>query len=267
MNSLERSIILKAGYDNGWEVRIDDAPARVVLASALHKARVQIESSPPGCRWIVRFTPEQLRRELERDMGGHVLTDKWFGTDNEAELARLLSHAARLARALPDEPSRRFEKEVRTRLAAIDPIKCSTEVERLVRQRVGQEVFRQGLLDYWGSACAVTGIAVPELLRASHAKPWAKCETDVERLNVFNGFLLVANLDALFDRYMMTFDDDGAARFSPRITEEVRRLLGLERSVRLRWVSDDHRAFLAHHRAEFDASLKLDASQQGGEEG
>ncbi len=32
MNSLERSLILKAGYDHGWEVVTADTPERVVLA-------------------------------------------------------------------------------------------------------------------------------------------------------------------------------------------------------------------------------------------
>lgn len=91
---------------------------------------------------------------------------------------------------------------------------ASTEVERLVRQRVGQNIFRESLMDYWGGACAVTGIALPALLRASHAKPWAECNSDAERLNVFNGFLLAAHLDALFDRHLISFDDSGKILFS-----------------------------------------------------
>ena len=55
----------------------------------------------------------------------------------------------------------------------------SSEAERLVVQRIGQNLFREGLLDLWGRAlrCAATGLAVPALLRASHIKPWADCET------------------------------------------------------------------------------------------
>ena len=44
-----------------------------------------------------------------------------------------------------------------------------------------------------------TGVALPpELLRASHAKPWAKA-SDIERLDSFNGLLLSVHLDAMFD--------------------------------------------------------------------
>lgn len=57
-------------------------------------------------------------------------------------------------------------------------------------QRVGQDIFRQGLMECWESRCAITGLAIPELLRASHIKPWADCATDAERLDVYNGLLL-----------------------------------------------------------------------------
>jgi len=60
------------------------------------------------------------------------------------------------------------------------------------------------LLDLWEGRCAVTGLAVPELLRASHIKPWADCETDAERLDVYNGFLLAPHLDAAFDLGFIT---------------------------------------------------------------
>ncbi|ACK80676.1 MULTISPECIES: type 2 periplasmic-binding domain-containing protein [Acidithiobacillus] len=42
----------------------------------------------------------------------------------------------------------------------------------MVRQRIGQQKFREAMLTYWGGACAVTGLALPDVLRASHAKPW-----------------------------------------------------------------------------------------------
>ena len=74
-----------------------------------------------------------------------------------------------------------------------------------LRQRVGQQAYRQAMLDYWGGACAVTGLAWPQALRASHAKPWAECASCAERLDVFNGLLLSANLDVLFDSFLVSF--------------------------------------------------------------
>ena len=247
MNSLERTLVTKAGYDHGWEVVVDVSPKRIVLASALHRAHALVAPAQPGCRWVVSIDPEQLLRELERVVPDSYLNDDFFGADTELELGTLLNHAARLARALPDAPEARFAKAVTAELekGAI----LTTEVERLVKQRVGQDIFRESLMDYWGGACAVTGIAVPELLRASHAKAWAECATDAERLNVYNGFLLCAHLDALFDRHLMTFTDSGEVLFATVIDDAIRTRLGLTGALTLRWLAPEHREFLAWHRA------------------
>ncbi|EIP96384.1 hypothetical protein OpiT1DRAFT_00799 [Opitutaceae bacterium TAV1] len=250
MNSLERSLIHKAGYDHGWEIVVEDSPEQVVLASALHHARARIMAFLPGSPtyWVVTIQPHQIHRELECAAPGYYLTDELFGVETEADLGFLLDQAARLARALPDEPCIRFSKAVAEELAASNAITSATEVESLVRQRVGQNIYRESLMDYWGGACAVTGIAVPELLRASHAKPWAECITDTERLNVFNGFLLCAHLDALFDRHLMTFSETGRAIFAPQITNEIRANLGLSGEIQLRRLSAAHHPFIAFHR-------------------
>jgi putative restriction endonuclease len=88
-------------------------------------------------------------------------------------------------------------------------------------------VFREALLSYWGGRCAVTGVTEPRLLRASHIKPWAKCETDAERLDVYNGLLLAAHLDAAFDVGLISFSDEGAILFSSQFTQADRSALGI----------------------------------------
>ena len=104
-------------------------------------------------------------------------------------------------------------------------------------------------MKYWGGACAVTGVAVPEVLRASHCKPWAECESDSERLDVYNGLLLSANLDALFDRGLITFDDAGGIVISSLLPDEARASLRLAEGQCLRWIAAPHSPFLAYHRA------------------
>jgi hypothetical protein len=97
----------------------------------------------------------------------------------------------------------------------------------------------------------VTGIALPALLRASHAKPWAECNSDAERLNVFNGFLVDAHLAAIFDRHFISFADSGKILSSSIVTPEVRAALGLSNSLRLKWINSGHIPSLALHRAAF----------------
>lgn len=127
----------------------------------------------------------------------------------------------------------------------------TTEVQRMVRQRVGQQAYRQAMLDYWGGACAVTGLALPQALRASHAKPWAECASDAERLDVFNGFLLSANLDVLFDSFLVSFSEAGELMVSKSIPPGDRQKLGITESVSLRWISAQHGAYLDFHRQRF----------------
>lgn len=155
-------------------------------------------------------------------------------------LRATLRRARTLLAQMPPQPQARWA----ARLAALD----TTTRNALVRQRVGQEIFREALLEYWEGRCAVTGLAVPELLRASHAKPWARA-TDAERLDVHNGFLLAVHLDALFDRGLITFADDGQPLLSPRLPPEALAALGLVNGIPpLRRVAEGHRPFLAHHR-------------------
>jgi hypothetical protein len=63
-----------------------------------------------------------------------------------------------------------------------------TERDAIVKSRVGQGRYRKELLAMWKS-CAVTGLDIPELLRASHIKPWSDCN-DRERVEAYNGLLL-----------------------------------------------------------------------------
>ncbi len=245
MNSFQKSLVAMAGYDNGWEVASESQDS-VTLTSAHHRAAATVRQNPEGAGWTVQFPPGRLTEELSRTDGLFVVASS-FHASSERALGYLLAHAARLARTLPDLPQRTYEQAVAQELVRLSETTPSTEVERLVRQRVGQNVYRESLMDYWGGACAVTGIAIPELLRASHSRAWADCTTDADRLNVFNGFLLVAHLDALFDRHLMTFNATGEAIFAPSISREVRRQLGIRDNARLRWLSPGHEPYLIHH--------------------
>src|SRR3546814_13485331 len=124
----------------------------------------------------------------------------------------------------------------------------TTEGERLVVQGVGQDVFRDALMDYWGGRCAVTGLAIPELLRASHIKPWADCATDAERLDVFNGLLLAPNLDAAFDRGFVTVADDCAVLASTALYAQSGALLGIAPAMPGARLSPRSRHYLGWHR-------------------
>ncbi len=154
------------------------------------------------------------------------------------ELYAALDRVYALGLSLPDAPLREFE----TRVANLPR---TTEAERLVVQRIGQDIFRTRLMDYWQGRCPLTGITDAALLRASHIVPWAECETDAERLDVHNGLLLSALWDAAFDRALVTFDDQGRPEFSSSLSEQAHSELRWSAPIAL---TDEHRRRLARHR-------------------
>jgi putative restriction endonuclease len=107
------------------------------------------------------------------------------------------------------------------------------------------------LLDYWRGRCCVTGLAVPSLLRSSHIKPWAKCASDDERLDVFNGLLLAPHIDALFDGGWISFSDQGGVLVSKQLSSASRAQLGVSADWSVQGLTPAHAEFLAHHR-EFE---------------
>lgn len=251
MNPLQRALVEKAGHDHGFEHVVASEPDGVLLASARHAATAQVVVRPTG-GYLLRLRAETpaLLPEMRRSFPQQHQTDG-FSADTVASLATLLRRAAGLARALPSQAANDYEATVAGQLAQLPPNLGGTEVERLVRQRVGQQKFREAMLDYWGGACAVTAVALPEVLRASHAKPWAECASDAERLDVFNGFLLVANLDALFDRFLISFDDAGHLLISDRLSQNDLPGLGIHSGMTLRWLASEHRHYLQWHRERF----------------
>lgn len=81
----------------------------------------------------------------------------------------------------------------------------STEIARTVRARRVQWFFRAAVLASYDRRCGISGLAVPELLTASHIIPWAD---DVERrADPRNGICLNALHDRAFDRGLITFDE------------------------------------------------------------
>ena len=115
----------------------------------------------------------------------------------------------------------------------------------MINARLGQGQFRDALMDKWNRRCAVTKLSCPELLRASHVKPWS-LSTENERLDPDNGLLLAAHLDALFDKGLISFDDQGGMLVSSRLKEDGR-YFGFPKSL----VTCPNKAlqkYLRHHR-------------------
>jgi len=245
---LQRALIAKSGYDCGFEHVTAETDAGLRLASARHPAVLDVSLDGTGYIVSVIKGNALLAAELQR----HFPAEQGrFPCQTIEQLRTLLQRAAALAQSLPNQAQIDFHTALAATLSTLPDGIMGTEVERIVRQRIGQQTFRAAMLDYWGGACAVTGIAIPEVLRASHAKPWADCPSDAERLDVFNGFLLSANLDALFDQFLISFDDEGRLLVSRAISDQDVKRLALDQRLRLRWLATEHGDYLDYHRGRY----------------
>lgn len=131
-----------------------------------------------------------------------------------------------------------------------DP-KCAgisrTERAALIQARIGQGAYRNDLLNIWGGRCALSGCSLAPVLVASHAKAW-KHSSNQERLDPHNGLLLAASIDRLFDRGLISFDDQGRMLVSGSVSDEDLSRIGLDRTARLAGMTGRHRPYLRHHR-------------------
>lgn len=79
----------------------------------------------------------------------------------------------------------------------------------------------------------MTGYTFPPLLRTSHIKPWSACESAKERLDLYNGIVLAAHIDELFDKSWISFSNDGYILLSEELDETIIKQLSLvEREVK-----------------------------------
>jgi len=121
-----------------------------------------------------------------------------------------------------------------------------TERQGLVTSRVGQGYYRQEIINKFDGKCAVTGCNLKEILIASHIVPWRDC-TDDERLDVENGLLLSPNYDALFDKHLISFDEDGKLIKSDLLSDEELDNLFIVENVKI-VITDGMQKYLESHR-------------------
>ena len=118
-----------------------------------------------------------------------------------------------------------------------------TEKAYLLKARIGQGSFRQKLIALWGG-CAVTGYRDPGMLVASHIKPWGVASSP-ERLDRYNGLLLLPNLDKAFDSGFISFEDSGEILVSPLLESPSSLGVSEEMSISL---APEHQSYMRFHR-------------------
>jgi hypothetical protein len=233
----------KAAWDNGYRLERGVEHGWLHYASTTAPGSVWIAGASDQGPWLLSLDHSGVVAEISAlpasPVPGPGLAT--FMLANLTELHAALDRVYKLAVSLPEAPLDRFKAKTAN-------LPRTTEAERLVVQRIGQDVFRDALMDYWDGRCPMTGITEPALLRASHIVPWADC-TDAQRLDVHNGLLFSALWDAAFDRGLVSFAENGTILASPQLSETARKALGIATAPPLTGLRDAHRANLALHRA------------------
>jgi hypothetical protein len=124
-----------------------------------------------------------------------------------------------------------------------------TQKELLTFARIGQGKYRKDLIGLWGK-CSVSECNMTDLLIASHIKPWSE-SSNKEKLDSYNGLLLLPNYDKLFDKHLISFDDDGKIIISSQIKEEEYKVLGISANDKLFNVFEENKPYLKIHREIF----------------
>jgi predicted restriction endonuclease len=123
------------------------------------------------------------------------------------------------------------------------PQESETEKQNLILSRIGQGKYRKKLIEYW-KCCSVTKYPEVTLLIASHIKPWNK-SNNFEKLDAFNGLLLIPNIDKVFDNGLITFKNDGTIITSTLFNSPLD--LGITTDMKIE-LNKEHKPYLEYHR-------------------
>lgn len=101
----------------------------------------------------------------------------------------------------------------------IDKMPAGQYREQMMKARVGQYFFRMAVLNSYDNRCCITGLKSPELIVASHIKPWKVSDEHTERTNPCNGLCLNSLHDKAFDRGLITLDKNYRIIVSNKLKE------------------------------------------------
>ena len=129
-----------------------------------------------------------------------------------------------------------------------EPSVVNTIRRTLTNIRIGQNSFRNRLLEEC-TFCPFTNVNDPKLLIASHIKPWVASD-DQEKLDPKNGFIFTPTYDTLFDKGLISFNDDKTLLISNWLSEENKRFLNISENMIINHLPlDEHRcSYLKYHR-------------------
>ena len=183
---------------------------------------------------------EILRQEDFKRQERSVYTSKKSLSDFRAGLNKFLAF-------INSDYHKRIADSIITEIKAVEndnTIKM-TEKDSIVKSRIGQGIFRKGLIEYW-HGCAISQCPLTWMLIASHIKPWRDADNQ-ERLDPYIGLLLLPNYDKLFDLGYISFNSKGKIMYSRLLDKFDRETIGLTNNLHLVKLEEQHLKYLKYH--------------------
>lgn len=128
-----------------------------------------------------------------------------------------------------------------------------------VRNPQFQKNFRDELLNEFEYKCALCEIDDPRFLIASHIIPYSRCVNKSDMYRSYNGLLLCIIHDALFDRHLITFNDNGSIIINKTINESYYDFFKIKQNLCLesRFLTQDRKNCLLSHKNLFDTKNNI----------
>lgn len=165
---------------------------------------------------------------------GFGQSNVWYG--NEETINKVKEYI----NSYSNEYEKRIE-EINNSIAGLS----GYEIEVITKIRVNQDKFRNSLISKYGKCC-LCGVSNPDLLIASHLKPWSKSDNK-EKLDIGNGLLLCPDHDKLVDKGFISFEDDGKILISNQLSENDKIFMNIRNNIRI-VITEDNLPYISYHR-------------------
>lgn len=121
-----------------------------------------------------------------------------------------------------------------------------TEKKALVKIRLGHSKLRDVVIKR-KCKCEICGLSYNKLLIISHIKPWAQSDS-CEKLDYENILLLCSMHDALFDKGLISFDNNGKILISKELNKKEQQLVNINTHSFINVTSEKQKEYLKYHR-------------------
>ena len=162
---------------------------------------------------LAHYDPKLQKRNVKAMAHGSKLDGEIF-----TEFSKNWSELSYQAQLIKAKMQKKNIEEI-IDIGDVEEIPAGEYRERMMKQRVGQYFFRMSVLNAYSNRCCITGLKKPELLVASHIKPWNVSNEQTERTNPSNGLCLNSFHDKAFDRGYITINKDFKIIISRQLRE------------------------------------------------